>query len=288
MAVPALAAAAAYVNARTSLSYDWGMLRSIVPTITNVVWWTNRGRLNFFYRFEDLATSKSSENRIFLRFEDRIYTYAQAYDTVLRYAQWLQNRRGIKKGELVALDFQNTDTFIFLILALWALGAVPALINYNLSGSPLTHCIKRATTRLVLIDPVVSGNVGDDVRSELSQTSFEVVTPELERQMLSMEPIRPPDEVRNSSSRESMGLLIYTSGTTGLPKAAIVSWAKLAIVGGFTSRWVRTTKNDVFYTVSPSPPSMRLLLRASDTSSSPAQADRADLSIACTGHASLS
>jgi acyl-CoA synthetase (AMP-forming)/AMP-acid ligase II len=250
VAVPALTAAAAYVNAKYLLSYDLYMLRCIVPTLANVAWWTNRGRLNFFYRLEDLATSKSSENRVFLRFEDRTYTYVQAYDMVLRYANWLKEQRGVRKGEMVALDFQNTDTFTFLLMALWALGAVPALINYNLTGKPLAHCVKKATTRLVLIDPVIAKNVGDDVRSELSQVSFETVTPELERQILSHEPVRPPDDVRNDESHH-MGILIYTSGTTGLPKAAIVSWAKIAVVGGFTSRLVGTTKCDVFYTVSP-------------------------------------
>jgi acyl-CoA synthetase (AMP-forming)/AMP-acid ligase II len=254
VAVPAVAAAAAYLNAKSLLSYDLSLLVSIVPTIASVAWWKNRGRLNFFYRLEDLATSKSSENRIFLRFEDKTYTYAQAYDTVLRYADWLKQRRGVQKGEMVALDFQNTDTFIFLLFALWALGAVPALINYNLTGKPLVHCVKKATARLVLIDPLVAGNVGEDVRSELSQVTFEVVTPALEAQMLSHEAIRPPDEVRADASTDAMGILIYTSGTTGLPKAAIVSWGKIAVVGGFTARWLGTKKNDVFYTVSLSLP----------------------------------
>ncbi|KAK4241182.1 hypothetical protein C8A03DRAFT_30663 [Achaetomium macrosporum] len=250
IAVPALTAAAAYANAKYLLSYDLDLLRCIVPTLANVAWWANRGRLNFFYRLEDLATSKSSENRVFLRFEDRTYTYVQAYDTVLRYSTWLKEQRGVQKGEMIGLDFQNTDTLVFLLMALWALGAVPALINYNLTGKPLAHCVKKATARLVLVDPVIAKNVGDDVRSELSQVTFETVTPELERQMLSHEPVRPPDDVRNDESH-AMGILIYTSGTTGLPKAAIVSWAKIAVVGGFTSRWIGTTKGDVFYTAMP-------------------------------------
>ncbi|KAL2179358.1 uncharacterized protein P884DRAFT_283292 [Thermothelomyces heterothallicus CBS 202.75] len=260
VAAPAFAAAAAYINAKSQLSYDLRLLNSIVPTVARLAWWTTRGRINFFYRLEDLATSKSSENRVFLRFEDKSYTYAQVYDTVLRYADWLKERRGVKKGELVALDFQNTDTFIFLLFALWALGAVPALINYNLTGKPLAHCVRKATTRLVLVDPVVSGNVGEDVRSELSQVSFEVVTPEVEQQMLSHEPIRPPDDVRNDALANSMAILIYTSGTTGLPKAAIVSWSKVAVVGGFTSRWIGTTKNEVFYTAMPLYHSTAMLL----------------------------
>jgi acyl-CoA synthetase (AMP-forming)/AMP-acid ligase II len=250
IAAPALAAVAAYVNARYQVSYDLEMLGSVIPTVLRVAWWGTRGQLNTFYRLEALATSKSSENRIFLRFEDKQYTYAQAYDTALRYSNWLKTRRGVKKGELVALNFQNTDTFIFLIFAVWSLGAIPALINYNLSGKALAHCVRRAAARLVLVDPIVAGNVGDDVRSELSDISFEVITPELELQMLGMEPARPEDEVRSDAQADDMGILIFTSGTTGLPKAAVVSWAKIAIVAGYTARWIGTKSTDVYYTVS--------------------------------------
>jgi len=203
-----------------------------------------------FYRLEDLALSPPSANRIFLRFEDKTYTYAQAYDTVLRYATWLRENRGVKKGEMVGLMWQNTDTLIFLAVALWALGAVPALLNYNLTGQPLVHCVKKASARLVLVDPVVASNVTEEVRAELKDTKFEVVTEELERQMLYCDAVRPPDEVRSDVTGKDMAMLIYTSGTTGLPKAAIVSWDKVVVVAGFTSRWIGTTKNDVFYTVS--------------------------------------
>ncbi|KAK1753401.1 hypothetical protein QBC47DRAFT_42662 [Echria macrotheca] len=251
VAAPALAAVAAYINGRTQLSYDLHMLRSIVPTILASSWWETRGRMNTFYRLEALATSKSSENRDFLRFEDRAYTYAQAYDTVLRYANWLKKKHGVKKGELVALDFQNTDTFIFLVFALWSLGAVPALINYNLTGHALSHCIKKAASRLVLVDPTIAANVSDDVRSELPHINFEIATPEQQAQMLAMDAIRPPDDVRNDAKADDMGILIFTSGTTGLPKAAIVSWAKIAVVGGFTSRLIGTRSTDVYYTAMP-------------------------------------
>ena len=248
--VPAVAAAASYINAKGLVSHDLQLLSAIIPTVLKASWSGLRGRTNLFYQLESLATSKKSENRLFLKFEDRTYTYAQTYDTVLRYASWLKERRGIKKGELVALDFQNTDTFIFLFLALWALGATPALINYNLSGRALVHCVKRANARLVLVDPEVASNVGDDVRSELSEVTFEVVTPELERQMLKEDSVRPPDEVRSDANAQGMAMLIFTSGTTGLPKAAIVSWAKTGTVAGFTSRWIGTKTTDVYYTVS--------------------------------------
>ncbi|KAK3322010.1 hypothetical protein B0H66DRAFT_619357 [Apodospora peruviana] len=251
VAIPAVAAAAAYVNARYHVAHDLSLLASIIPATTIVHWNIYRGRVNFFYQLESLATSKSSANRPFILFEDRAYTYAQTYDTVLRYANWLQKHRGVKKGDLVSLDFQNTDTFIFLLLALWALGAKPALINYNLVGKPLIHCVKKSTARLVFVDPTIAGNVGEDVRSELSTVSFEVVTPELEAQMLAMEPIRPPDDLRNDVGGADMAMVIYTSGTTGLPKAAFVSWAKITTVALFTAKLLGTKAGDVYYTAMP-------------------------------------
>jgi len=249
VALPAAAAVGAYINAKTQLYYDLHLLKSILPTVTSVFWQGFRGHLNLFYTLESYATSKSTENRIFLRFEDKAHSYAQIYDTAIRYGNYLKHHRGIKKGDLVALDFQNTDTFVFLLFGCWSIGARPALINYNLSGAPLVHCIKRAAARLILIDPVVAANVGDDVRSELPEVAFEIVTPELEQRMLAMEAIRPDDELRNDAKGDDMAMLIFTSGTTGLPKAAVVSWDKAGVVGGFTSRLIGTKTSDVFYTV---------------------------------------
>jgi acyl-CoA synthetase (AMP-forming)/AMP-acid ligase II len=210
-------------------------------------WNEHRGRINSFYRFESLATTKSSANRDFLLFDDEKYTYARAYDYVLRYGHWLKTQMGVKKGEIVAMDFQNTDQFVFLWLALWEIGAKPAFINYNLTGKALSHCIKRANTRLMIIDPNVASNVGDDVRQELPGVQFVVFTPELATAAVSCDPVRYPDELRGEETAEDMAILIYTSGTTGLPKAAIISWGKVFITGAFTSRWMGTKSSDIYY-----------------------------------------
>lgn len=248
LALPAALAAAAYANARYGIFYDVLLLSSVVPTVTDVYWRSCRGRLSPIYRLQSLATTPSSARRIFLRFQDKTWTYAETYDNVLRYANWLRQQRGIKVGDVVALDFQNTENLVFLIFAVWALGAKPALINFNLKGKPLQHCVDLASARLLIVDPEVAEAVDADLRSKLVGAHVDIFTAELELEARKEEPVSSA-KFPGETPLGDMAVLIYTSGTTGLPKAAVISWAKLSIVGGFTSRWIGTRPTDVFFTV---------------------------------------
>jgi acyl-CoA synthetase (AMP-forming)/AMP-acid ligase II len=253
IAAPVAAAGLAYLNAKSSYSYDTRAMASIVPTTINLVWRERRGTLNAFYDFEALAKGKKSGQRQFLRFEEKSYTYAQAYDIVLRYGHWLKTRWHVTRGEVIALDFQNTDTFVFLWLGLWSIGASPAFINYNLSGRALVHCVGKAKSRLMFIDPVIAHNVDDDARKQMPSVQFIIFSAELEVQALQTDPVRHPDELRHVNDGLDMAILIYTSGTTGLPKAAVVSWAKFFTLEGFPARYLGLRSDDVYYTVSCQP-----------------------------------
>lgn len=212
---------------------------------------TRRNQLNLFYFLEHWATSKSHADRDVLLFEDRRYTYAQFYDKVLRYGTYLRAHHSIKPGDIVAMDFQNSDTFLFIWWGLWAIGAKPAFINYNLTGKPLTHCIEAATAKLCLVDPGVAHNVTEDVRGALKGVEFVVFSPEVEAAASSIHPIRFPDADRTETEFSNMAILIYTSGTTGLPKAAIVSWAKCIGGGTVSSMLIGRGNGDIMYTSMP-------------------------------------
>lgn len=247
---PAALAGLSYINAKTAFWYDWLMIKSVVPTRVGLWSRERNDRLNSFYRLEEMAQGKATAEVIFLKFEGRSYTYAQAYDIVLRYGAWLRKNHGVKPKDIVAMDFENSDTFIFLWFGLWSIGAKPAFINFNLSGSVLTHCVKAATASLLLVDPSVAHNVTDDVRKDLGSVSIVVLTPEIERGIMATEPMRAPDEDRSEDLAQNMSVLIYTSGTTGMPKPAIMSWNKTIVGPGFASRWLDWKAGDVFYTVS--------------------------------------
>jgi acyl-coenzyme A synthetase/AMP-(fatty) acid ligase len=74
-----------------------------------------------FYRFEELAKDAKVAKRTFLLIpndsakpdQQTEWTYAEAYELVLKYAAWLRDVHGVKKRELIAMDFTNKPQFIW-------------------------------------------------------------------------------------------------------------------------------------------------------------------------------
>ena len=136
--------------------------------------------------------------------------------------------------EIVGLVAMNSPKMVFMMLGIWAIGASPALINYNLTNKPLLHCIKVSGSRIVFVDDEVISNFNEEVRQPLAASDFReggkgsvdlvVVDAAVEREIASSPGLREPDSVRaNAGVNEGnkMAVLIYTSGTTGMPKAAV-------------------------------------------------------------------
>ena len=74
-------------------------------------------------------------------------------------------------------------------------------------------------------------------------------TPEVETQILGMEPTREDDTARSGIQLRDMATLIYTSGTTGLPKPAILPWRKVWAGAVMIKTWLKMTKDDRVFTV---------------------------------------
>ena len=280
VAAPAAAASLAYLNARTLFGHDLYILSSIASFHFNAKRLDKRDNVNYFYRLEDLALSKKDADRIWLIFEGQTWTFRQAYDMVLSYGTWLKSTYDVKPKEVIAFDCMNAPKFVFMTIALWSLGAIPALINYNLTDKPLFHCIRTSTARIVFVDDKVTPRFTPEVLSTLASGDFrsdgkgsvEVVFLDYqqEERIRMVKGVREPDSVRSGSgilTGEKMSALIYTSGTTGMPKPAIgeqqrnelrhrdadsliVSYLKGYAASAFAEKWLGLNQNDIFYTVS--------------------------------------
>uniref|UniRef100_A0A8H7TSL5 Very long-chain fatty acid transport protein n=1 Tax=Bionectria ochroleuca TaxID=29856 RepID=A0A8H7TSL5_BIOOC len=238
VAAPAAAlAAAAYINAKASVWWDLNLIGGSVTSSARFLYRQHADRLNTFYPF--------------VLFEGRSWTFAQVYDKVLRYSTWLRLTHDVRPGHIVAMDLQNSDQYVFIWFAIWALGAKPACINYNLQSKPLIHCIKASDAKLCIIDVNVASNFDDEVRQELEGVTCLVFTPEVEIEASAAEPLRVPDEDRTQKSYTEMAMLVFTSGTTGLPKPAIVSWGKCIAGGGMGQALIGLRNDDIVYTCMP-------------------------------------
>lgn len=126
-------------------------------------WLEKKDRINVFYIFEKHAKDPVTSKRIFLLIpkdpekpnQRTEWTYAEAYEIVLKWAAWLKSKHGVQRLEIIAMDFTNKPQFIWLWFALWSLGAIPAKINHNLRDQAFVHSVTVSTARLLLVDPQI-------------------------------------------------------------------------------------------------------------------------------------
>lgn len=191
------------------------MLSTVVVGVYRMNSRLRKDQLNLFYVFEDAAKSPATANKTFLWFEGRTWTYAQAYELILRYAGWLKHTHNVQAKDVVAINFQNGHHFVFLWWALWSLGARPAFINYNLTGKPLSHSVTSADTKLCVVDAEMAKNITEEVKSAVPKTNFVIFSPDVASKAEASPPFRANNKDRSEDEITNMALLIYTSGTTG-------------------------------------------------------------------------
>ena len=145
-----------------------------------------------------------------------------------RYARWALDQ-GLAKSEVVALIMPNRPEYLAIWLGLTRVGVVVALINTNLRGPSLAHCLAVAEPRHIIIDASLWAGAAETAGATLGDPHLWAhgATPADARRIdltvetcgaVLMDGLAPAEVTLSDPA-----LLIYTSGTTGLPKAAHVS-----------------------------------------------------------------
>ena len=167
-------------------------------------------------------------SRLAVRFEGREITYRELDALANRYAHWAQET-GIRRGETVALFMPNRLEYLPVWIGLAKVGVVTALINNQLTGQPLAHCLNISGAAHCIVDEETAVPFAQ-VRESLERPMSDwTLAPghqgqrNLPQALRSCSPIRPDRKVREGMTAKDTALLIYTSGTTGLPKAARVT-----------------------------------------------------------------
>jgi citronellyl-CoA synthetase len=166
-------------------------------------------------------------------FEGRTLTWSELNNQANRFAAALQ-ALGLVRGDAVSLVMENRIEFLTTLIALNKLGVIAALINTNLTGRPLMHCIKITQSRMCIVGEERLGSI-NEVRSDpelaciekwlyvadAGRTSCPDWALNLATAAASEDTANPPQTSRNTLA--DIALYIYTSGTTGLPKASVIS-----------------------------------------------------------------
>ncbi|PQE24423.1 AMP-dependent synthetase ligase protein [Rutstroemia sp. NJR-2017a BBW] len=159
------------------------------------------------------------------------YTWAEFYDQVNQYGHWYLSQ-GVKPGDLVGFYLQNSAEYLLAWLGLWSIGAAPAMINYNLAGKALIHCLKVPKVKLLLVDedPELRKRIEDEQATLEGELDIKIVVMDslVKADIRTQKTERPEDLYREGVKGTSPAALIYTRfvirtqhahGTTGLPKA---------------------------------------------------------------------
>jgi fatty-acyl-CoA synthase len=179
------------------------------------------------------------------------FTYGQLAARINRYARCAREL-SIRPGSIVCLLMPNRPDYLACWLGITRIGGTVALINTNLVGRSLAHCIDVARADHVIL-------------AAECVDAFESARPHLDRlpQIWGIGTGRASDDLdaaleaadtRPLSSAErgdvtigERALLIYTSGTTGLPKAANISHRRVLSWGAWFAGLTDATVDDRLY-----------------------------------------
>ena len=183
-------------------------------------------------------------------------TYKALARRISQYARWAL-WQGLAKGDVAGLLMANQPEYMAIWLGLTSVGVVVALLNTNLEGPSLAHCMEVTSPRCI----ITSAEFFNKLTAALThlETSPEVWAYDeeegsspcmnLDVTLLSSEPLRA--EERRGTDIHDRALYIYTSGTTGLPKAANVSHGRVMQWSHWFSGMMQVSPADRMYNCLP-------------------------------------
>ena len=163
-----------------------------------------------------------------LSFEGKTLTYAELDALANRYAHWADSA-GLRRGEVVALLMPNRLEYLPIWFGLSKVGVVTALINNQLAGAALAHCLSIAGANHCLVDEetLPAFEAAKEAVPHAMQAwvlgGDSAGRHDLTQALRSCSQLRPDRERREGMTAHDTALFIFTSGTTGLPKAARIA-----------------------------------------------------------------
>jgi fatty-acyl-CoA synthase len=205
---------------------DYAYLTGVIRTLSKVTKVAKNPQRTYPQVVRQLAETYG--DKVALISDREQMTYRQYDQRGDQYARWAM-AHGVTKGDVVALLMPNRPEYLAAWLGISRAGGVIALLNTNLTGSALAHCVNIVEPKHIIVDAQLIDSFSTakphlSVAPELwchgaAPQGFQRLDTELDA--LPSDPI--PDEELPKLTIEDRCLFVYTSGTTGLPKAANIN-----------------------------------------------------------------
>jgi fatty-acyl-CoA synthase len=168
-----------------------------------------------------------------------------------RYARWAR-REGLAKGDTVCLVMPNRPEYMAAWIGITAAGGVAALINTNLLGTALAHCIDIVAPKHVVIATDLAATFATahgllKTRPKIWSHGESAEFPRIDREVDALPGDRLAADERAALTIEDHALYIYTSGTTGMPKAANVNHYRVMLASCAFAGVMDTRPTDRMY-----------------------------------------
>ncbi|HJV83229.1 long-chain fatty acid--CoA ligase [Noviherbaspirillum sp.] len=206
-------------------------------------------------------------NKAAIIFYDTVLSYAQVHAEVLALAGYLQHVCGVKRGDRVLLDMQNSPKFIIAFFAILRADAMVVPVNPMLVTDELRHYVADSGAKVAFVAqelyPRVAPLIGE---GGLSQ----VIVGAYSDYLLAPTDLNVPDFVRvpysveagpgvtawkdavaekhapraHEAGPDDLACMPYTSGTTGKPKGCVHTHRSVMFNAAASPAWSGPTVPD--------------------------------------------
>ncbi len=182
------------------------------------------------------------------------------YQTFEYYANQTANwahAEGIRAGSTIALYLPNRWEYVAIWFGLSKLGIISALINNQLIGDALLHCINISKSDLIIIDSSLLKTYQKIEAQLIKKPKVWILgaevkqTQNFEWAIQQQKTERPDRALRQKMTAKDKILKLFTSGTTGLPKVALITHMRAQNYMHAFSAMSKATKKDRMLMVLP-------------------------------------
>jgi fatty-acyl-CoA synthase len=203
----------------------WRSLRAAMPI--------GRHPTRIFPKLMEEAAARHGDRPALIS-EHESLTYRALDERANRYARWAL-AQGLAKGEVVCLLMPNRPEYLAIWLGITRAGGAVALLNTNLAGPSLAHCIDLVSPSHVIAASALAPALAGAERLLKSTPKAWVhgeragVLPRIDLAVAQLDGGPLAAAQRPTLTIEDDALFIYTSGTTGMPKAARINHYRLML-----------------------------------------------------------